>query len=432
MNRFDFFKLAIKHELYKYTDWVISVLAQCELPSITEVNEPKAYYLYKEEKSDLYFFYDPNENALVQIEDTKQNQPLFNPLDGIALNVGDLPNVKTAINTTIGNTLLNAIMLVYPFGSKVAFITGKMQGKDIEKQLVKRLKTRPKDKSKESDADLYIDELVKFADAVTQLEYLTPVVVPSGSPKTATINPAILKRRDELYAQHAGKLNDPAIEAEIMNELIALDKKDLEGDVSMGFFTGAKAFDVSRKKRFISIGKESGFSDHPIVKQSLMEGMRIEDIPASAEAIRHASASRGHQTALGGELVKYLYRIFQNTKIVMDDCGVRQGGVWQIHKENAFGMIGRYLIEGTKQTLITEETYKNYIGKTIMVRTPQICQAPKPSFCAMCLGPTLNGGDNSLHIAAANIASIIMNIFMKAMHGKALKTKHFDYQIEFT
>ena len=387
------------------------------------------------------YFVDPNnQRQLTKIEDVVSTEPVFRVRDRITLNPGDLANVGSEIDTTYGNALINAMVLVWPFGNKIPFITGRINGGDLEEKIGARLKDTPPDGVERDPSFLYVDEFLKYCEAMSSLAGLAPINVPSASRRSMTVDPSVIKRRDELLEQYKDQLGDPAIVARIEEELANLDKATFKGDPAEGFYISKKGFEVTRKRQFVMVGTESGFGDtkrgvKPITA-SLQEGWQIEYLPEMADSLRSGSFNRGSQTALGGESVKYFYRIFQNTKVAEEDCGTNGGITRLITKDNWKSFLGLHLVPTNDRspdtTRLTEEKIKSFIGQRIKVRSPMICKTEGASFCARCVGDSLARSPTGLHIAFADVGSIFMLSFMKKMHGTALRTARYDPRISIT
>ena len=99
--------------------------------------------------------------------------------------------------------LFNAYVLCYAFGDKYPFITGKIKGKPIESHIAKNLKPYdPKvDPATRDPNYFYVDELIKHNDAVSALEGLCMIAVPSVSLPTMMPVPGVLELRELYKAQ---------------------------------------------------------------------------------------------------------------------------------------------------------------------------------------------------------------------------------------
>lgn len=148
--------------------------------------------------------------------------------------------------------------------------------------------------------------------------------------------------------------------------------------------------------------------------------------------LREGTYDRGASTALGGEAVKFILRVMQNTVIAEDDCKTKLGMPVKITKATQEQFVGNYLIEGTKLVQLTPENVGGYLNKEVVMRSPLFCRTERSNFCATCIGGRYGDHATGLPTAASNVGSIMMAVFMSAMHGKALKTAKYDYKAELT
>lgn len=441
---------ALQAGAYKKKHWLICLLSITKTlafptkdmtayieGSIDPKNGEYPYKLYSFNEKPNFYFRDPNNNwEFVEIEDAPIGKAFYSRKDRIVLNVGDLDNVVETVDTTIGNVILNCVLFIFPFGDKIPFMSGKLDPRSIENMISKKLSDNLPEGEKRDPSRIYVDEYLRFGKSAGSLAGLSELGVPSSSPKSITINPKIRARRDELFKEHKDDLGNITTIAKIEKELIDMDIADLKGDVSNGFLLEDKNYAVSRKRMFIMQGVESGFSDaskgvNPI-RTSLDEGIDIKYMPAMVNNLRAGTHSRGSQTALGGESVKFFYRVYQNTRILEDDCGVKNGITYYITKHNYKKFVGLYLAGDKSKDALSEEQLFSSLDKNIELRTPMLCKTKPPSFCARCVGSQLATSPTGVHIAMSDVGSIFMLCFMKAMHGKALKTAVYDYELAIT
>lgn len=204
-----------------------------------------------------------------------------------------------------------------------------------------------------------------------------------------------------------------------------MDREWIKGDASEGFFLGDKVYNTARKRMFLIHGPEAGFNEGgnaELVVNSLDEGWDITKMPAMVNSLRAGSYYRGALTALGGESVKFFLRVFQNTYISEQDCGVKFGKIITLDKDNAGDLEGMYQIDKGALKKLTPELLKSLVGKKIMVRSPQYCQTAHSDFCATCMGDKNSENPNGLGSAASDVGSLFMSIMMASAHAKELKT----------
>jgi hypothetical protein len=237
------------------------------------------------------------------------------------------------------------------------------------------------------------------------------------------------KIRDVLLEKYKDRLHDPATISIIKSELKTVDKAWIKGDDSEDYLIGKKNFDIVRMKTLLMHGEESAFGDGTsvtLIPTSLDEGLNLKNLPDYANSLREGSFNRGAQTALGGEAVQYLIRVFQNHAITEADCGSRLGLNRIIPVDKANRWVGYYLIEGNQIVHLTEENISKYAGKRVVVRSPQFCHTTGSGFCARCMGDANAKFPNSLGGQAADIGSMMLYIFMAKAHGTALRTTRFN------
>jgi hypothetical protein len=223
--------------------------------------------------------------------------------------------------TDVGKFFINYLLFVDPFNDKIPYINGLISAatadKEVQKLVVNNKITR-------ADYNKYINNAFWFGEDGS-------ICVQTLSERALGTDPAIAKRKQELLDKYKDKLNDPIIMSKIEDELIAMDKAYIKGDVSEPFFqaVGGKAYKEQRKKMYIMVGLMSDFSKDTskmvTVKSNMDGGYQIEDLPAVANEIRRGSYERGKSTAAGGAESKFIVRAFQDLRITKEDCGTKRG-----------------------------------------------------------------------------------------------------------
>lgn len=429
MHKDDYFIKALNEGAYKYRDWVLSCFSTTRFQIITDIKRPYHMQLVHHPEHDgLYAYQSDDPTNLLLVDGYVQNEPLMQYQDNIVLNTADLLNVTQETKTTYGNCLYNAAVIIYAFGDKIPFITGRIEGSDVESMVAKNLHdTPPEDAIRDSDK-FYVDELLRHADAATALDAYSYTCVPTTSARTMVPNKAVIKRRDELLKIHKDELHKPAVIAAIQEELVELDKEYFNDDRASGFYISGKAYSVTRMKKFTMLGLIGAFGGTPpdLVTTSLAEGWQKESIPALYNDIRAGSYSRGVSTAIAGAGVKLIHNALQTVGLTEDDCGEAKGKSVLITTDNYKMFDGVYQITPTGLQVLDSDRLKPMIGKSINVRTPMLCKTKPPKFCKICGGDKLAMLPNAIHTTASNINSVYMNATMKSMHGKSLKTKRLD------
>ncbi len=419
MLKEDYFKLGLKTRAYHHKDWIMNVF------SLTRGGEQN--YPLTVVRTDKTVGFKQGD-AIEPLEGVKVDEPIFSFKDKLVLEPGDLENLTERVETTYGIALVNAIVLVYPFGDKIPFINGEVSAKQLERIIERRLVDDPKEGESVAPESITVGEYRKFVDAMFSLVGYTQLCTPSATQKSLTTDPRIPKVRKELLEKYKDRLNDPATIAEIEKVLIQMDKEWLKGDPSEGFYIQDKHYSIVRKKMYLMHGIERGFKaggEIELIENSLDEGWDITKMPSMVNSLREGTFNRGAQTALGGEAAKFLGRVFQNAIVAEDDCGTTLGWDRLITENNRMDYHGLYQLKAGKSSVLTEEILEASVGKVLTVRSPMFCRTEGASFCAKCMGDKIAASPTSLTMHAVSVGSRIMNAMMKSMHGKKLETAEF-------
>ncbi|MGF6603712.1 hypothetical protein P3T23_008466 [Paraburkholderia sp. GAS448] len=454
MDKRTFFLRAMAAEEYRRRAWVISAFSQAR--ENADAWKTDRYPWRIVQTPTAHFFVDPEKDRdLTAIDDATPGQPPFTFREPIDLKAGEVPNLRGDVRTTYGNTLFNFLVLVYPFGDRVEFQLGRVSAAQLEDHVLKRTvddpiddpdagagadvkgnRSAPAPASKGFQAPLYTSEYVKFSNAMFQLTAFTQLCVPAVTRKTMQAAPGILELRDRLLEQNRDHLDDPAVVAGIMKELVKYDKEYLKDDEGANFLITKKSWDVVRTRLFSMMGMEAGFGDltrADLVKTSLAEGWDISKFPSMNDTLRAGSYKRGAETALGGELVKWLLRVSANLGVTQEDCGTRLGLEMTVDEDNLYKLPGSSVVTPDGHEKIdSEEAARGYLGKTIMLRSPMFCALTKTDYCSVCAGSRLSLNPTALSVAISDYGSTFMGLSLSAMHGKVLETARMDYKKAIT
>lgn len=425
ISKRDYYIRALNSGAYRHKEWVIRCFAV-----ISHAKESSTHYPYKLHSTDDGAFYYVNEdNKRVFIEGTFLHTAPFHLMEEIIVGHNEVPNIHQNTVTFYGNLLVNYVCLVYAFGDKVEFKPGPTTVADMEARIEPRLADMPEGRAMRLPDKLYVDEFKRFNDGISHLGGFSQLCVPSATPKTMTVSPEVIKRRNELFKKYEGQLEDPVIQAHIDKELTQMERDWMKGDPGERFYIKGKSYDVVRKKTFLYYGQESGFGKTgKTITQSLNEGWDIKNLPDMANALRNGSYSRGALTALGGVDAKNNYRMFQNTVVAEPDCGSKLGLRITLHADMAKYFISSYVIEkdGTLVEL-TEENLPSYTNKPIVLRSVGYCKTANQNLCGVCVGSRIAQTPNAISTYASDIGSKFLLAFLAMMHGKAVKSNKVHY-----
>lgn len=438
MTKIEYLKLALQQRLYGKKEWLISSFAIVKTPpTVMEYlgqvfKQPWGYAAVVAIEGEDNFKLEP-------IADTKANEPLFTFKDRVTIDRSWIPNApEEPVETTIGNILFNYICILSSFGPKYPFILGTVTVKKIENTVAPKLQDTPKEGVGRNQAVFYVDEYVKFVDSLQFISNLSQLLSISATPKALVAPTGIVEFKQQLLAKYEGKLHDPVELSKFEDELLAFDKEFLKDDPAYGTFLSGKILHTARKKMFLSIGADKGFSDSldviPVTN-SLEEGWPADPVQFTAlmNSTRSGSFSRGAETVKGGVSAKVLLRAANNYTIQDTDCGSKLG-ISRIFDETIINkLVGRYLVSKDTPLLIEKIDQANqYLNKKIIVRSPMYCRLEGPNICRVCAGEKLFKFPTGVTIPLTEISSIILATSLKAMHSNVLSTAKLEPEKHFT
>ncbi len=370
-----------------------------------------------------------SENKIYEVSGTKINvkynkgetKPLCTPQDTFTLNSGEILNYKNSqsVETTIGRFVSNYLFLVYPFKDNIPYINTEFSSSKLESVISDALV---------SEKITARDIKDRYVPTLSLIGQSNDIICPNISEKTITIPPHIHALREKLVKENKEALlkGDASVMSDIEAALVKAYKEYLEGDPSLHFLLKKKYFNVTLKKLFLTQGMVERFGSpgqFDFVENPMGNGWKIKDLPIIFNEVRHGSYSRAIETQNGGVIAKLILRVFQDTRISIDDCKTKRGETVFASRDNLKEFENNYMIapEG-KNILITSDIMGTIPETNITVRTPGYCQAEK-GFCSKCFGHLFEVvGQKAFAPVANDFARVITTTALKTMHGKSHET----------
>lgn len=425
MDKRDYFIRAINEGLYRDKRWVLRAFSLVR--ENQKEDEVADWMLYQSTGGFLYK--DPEAGRLMALTQKPNGKPLIDYDDDIFVKKGELPFITDDTTTKYRRILLHAVVFWYPFGLKEKFTNGEIDLGKLESRIAKGLLDDAETPEAEDPKFFYPRQLELYYEAIAYLRGFAMLFVPAASPKSLTVDPAVLKRRDEIFKDPTIDLTNQAVAAQVEAELVALDKASFKGDKAERFLISKKDFPIIRKKRMIAVGSEASLIDGtktPYIQKSLDDGVDLKNFPAYANGARAGSYKRGVETQAGGELFKWLIRQSLNLQLALPDCGSTIGMPDIINDDEKLDFMGYAIITEKGTTILSEDNIGSYLGKAVLRRSPATCRVPKPDYCSVCLGPKLSANPDALPIAFSQFGNDVMLESMGAMHGKSLEIALLD------
>lgn len=437
MNRLDYLHFTIKHNCYREKRWIISAFTQC----IESEEQKQQVYIGKliREPFGLFYLDEALQKQPIEAPELKPTDPLFYKYDKVTLTKEALPWLgEDKLESTVGRLLLNLIAVYEPFEGRMTYINdAKIVPSDIEKRFVSKLKDMLPEGTKKEDGFFYVDELIKFQKAVTFLEGMCKIFAQSITRQGALPAPGCEAFRKEVAKRYEGKLHDPNEMVRFQEELNQFDNAYLkENDPGYGKFMSKGKITKARSRSFLTQGGDSdGFSGAvemvPIV-QPLMEGIDFtpEKFVSIANTIRYGSYAKGTETMNGGVVAKALMTALDTWSITDKDCGSKMGAVRKYDALGVRQLVNRFIIgkDGKAVLIENKDQAAEFIGKEVIIRSPQYCREEGTHTCKVCAGVDLARFGSGLVIPAMEVSSGIMSDSLKKMHDTTASSKPMDLQ----
>lgn len=405
----------IEDKSFDRYDWYLAML------SIPLVEKGK-YFTYDKQKKQVLF---PN-GLVIQLDKDRETPLLMKDL--IYLEVGDLNGiVEKADYYNLCDIIQNYLLVARPFGFK-----------NIKMQL-------PVDVTKLEDyiANYLGDTIdpetdyVTFVDGADFLEQLSDLVVVASTNKS--IRPAKggrenkIKLYNEARKIHGDNLNnDIRVIVEIEKKIEEFDRAYMADDPTYGITTSDKIMGNARKNLHGTIGAEIGMDGNitPVIENSLLDGYPKDNalIATLANSSRKGSILRGHMTQFTGADAKVTLRVISAIKAIAGDCNTDKTIPVVITESNYDEYVHYYIMESGKPLMLTPDNIKNYIGKTIALRSYMGCIQSGNKYCTVCSGRQGMDNNRIATVLATENNAIFTNTSMKAMHDKQLKFA--EYHLE--
>jgi hypothetical protein len=424
MLRKDYLKLAIANKLYEKKKWLISCITVNNSPKSPDQEE---LYLY----NDRQFYYTLVDGVETRIEDARADSPLF-PIDEyVMIDSSIYPGLKGEIKTTYGNLIFNLLCIYSPFGTKVAYRNGAINPKALEAELAELMVDNTE--GEKDPTKIYVDEYLNYGKGLKMVAFLSPFITNSGGPRMITAAKGLEAKKKELLAKYGDSLKDPVVYAHYEKELLAFGAEHLKDDPGWNKFITGKIAGNAYRKMFLTMGIELGFDDRtlaPPILRTLKDGQPLtaKEFATVVNGSRYGSYSRGSETVKGGVSAKALLRSLSPYTVVEKDCGSQLGIVVKLGKEARKYYSGRYISTTKGLVHLTKDVIEEYVGKTVILRSPMYCKLSGDNICSVCGGTNLLSYPNGLAIPATEISSVVLTTALKKMHTNQLAAVEFDLQ----
>lgn len=424
----DALRHCLAHKAYQRKNWMRNAFAVTREKPDNWKNDPFEGRLVQQP-----WGYDMVMNGeLVKIEDSKTTTPLFHMQEKLTVDATWGDSIKEEMLTNVGSLISNYILLIDNFGAKIPYIPFRIDiEKDIEAFIIKNRGVdqpgKPRDPTK-----IYLDEYLKMSQGVEYLRSLTTLSTASLTEKNMTRPPGIDKHRQFLLkTKYPHGLDDPVDLANYEREMGEFASAWRKGDAAEGKLIKGKYKDNAIRKMMISSGAEGGMGTPMVpILDSLADGVKYtpKQLQALINGARAGSYFRGLDTVKGGVTFKLSVRVLASFFIGEDDCGASLGLKAVYDKSNLNQLVSRRIVGKESTPIQNLEEAANYLGKTLILRSPGFCRSKSSVFCKMCAGERLAKFPEGLAIPASGVSGRVLAASMAAMHKNTTEVAILDLE----
>lgn len=328
-----------------------------------------------------------------------KSPPINRHYDIVILNKGDYPGIVEKTKTTLGRLLANKIVWSQ---ARLNYINENLVASQIKKIFL-------------SLRDFVLDNKLPIEDFKKTLQVfedfgfrMSAFISPSMDANILKTNKELEAKKAELFEKYKKELNDNNVEVAVAveKELIEYAKKLYTNEDYLEWYKAGSSSKMSYNNDFkvskLMIGtipKGIGTGEFYVSTSNFMDGIKKNEIHIMADQSIVALHAKTNETAVSGYLAKMGESMCQTVYLDKygSDCKTKKYVEQYITPDIINEIFGMYTIDGEE---IDRHTIKKYIGKTIKMRNPNICEGSK--ICSKCAGNLIykleNAVDNKRNI----------------------------------
>ena len=239
----------------------------------------------------------------------------------------------------------------------------------------------------------------------------------------------IIKRRDQLIKENKEALEkgDIMTMSKIQKQLVDMVANEVGDDPSFDLYYSGARGSISNNYKQMSIVKGPVFNKaigkYQFIQNSLYEGVRKEDIAASATNVTNGAYPKACGTAVSGYKAKQVSSLGQAVILRKDikDCGTKGYVEIVIPAALKNKFLYRYIIDKNGLTLLTADNIDSYVGKKIKLRSIMFCGADS-GVCMTCAGKQYEQIEiDAIGLTTSTLTGALLNLKMKAFHDASVK-----------
>lgn len=365
------------------------------------------------------------------VKDEKGNYKVaksrFETTDEFDLKKGEYFN-RTDITTTVGQFIFNKFIVEPVFSKYIDYVNFTISDKGLGKfeGMLSQL--------------LLTDDITTedFADYLNRIQWLG---MQFHEPLAASFTmrgmkpvQKVIKERDKLIEENKDALEkgDIITMSAIEKKLVKMAEDEIGDDPSMDLYYSGARGSISNNYKQLSIVKgpimNKTTGKYEFVKNCFYEGIKKEDIAATATNVTNGAYPKACGTAISGYKGKQISAAMQSVVLrdEIKDCGSKGYVEMVIHPDIAGKLEYREIIEGGKLVTLTKENMSKYIGKKVKLRSIMYCGCDY-GVCLACAGTIYQKlGIKTIGLTARTFTGALLNMKMKSFHDTSVKVTEID------
>lgn len=293
--------------------------------------------------------------------------------------------------------------------------------------------------------DTVISRLKRLADHMSTMEAMTigldEIDVPNRAKRDAIIKKYEKKlEQDKKIGDHVRLIENLG---RLQRELAENDLSGMKDDATTmvkSSLTGKKTQLMKMRTSPGVVSDNAGNIVPEIFPKSYAQGVDPLHFWLGAAESRKNIAEGQVNTAKPGEMNKVLSNVLAGSVVSTEDCGTNQGILLSTRDDSVIDRylardVGRYKRNDLITSDVQQDLLKSHIP-TILVRSPQTCDAKGGTVCQKCMGlrpgtgKKYEIGDNAGLITAGNLGEPLTQMTLSAKHSASMAEVHNDLRGE--
>ena len=214
--------------------------------------------------------------------------------------------------------------------------------------------------------------------------------------------------------------------SDIEKRLVKMAEEEVGDDPSMDLYYSGARGSISNNYKQLSIIKGPVFNKtigkYQLISKSFYEGLEKDEISAAATNVVNGQYPKSCGTAVSGYKAKQVSSLGQAVVLRKDvqDCGSKGYVEIVIPASMKNKFLYRYIIEGNKLVMLTNDNIGKYVGKKVKLRSIMYCGCDY-GVCLACAGRLFEKLEiDSIGLTTSTLTGALLNLKMKSLNHVAI------------